>query len=96
VAEDLAQHNPHLPDGRAPLVAFIDGLRAQMPRGRLEIRRIAAGGDLVFTHSLFTAAPTEPGSVVVDVYRVAGGLIVEHWDVHADVPESTTSGRSVV
>ena len=63
---------------------------------RCSARRIAADGDLVFAHSLFIAAPGEPGSVVVEVYRVVGGLVVEHWDVHADVPESTASGRPVV
>jgi predicted SnoaL-like aldol condensation-catalyzing enzyme len=32
---------------------------------------------------------------VVDVFRIAGGLIVEHWDVREDVPETTASGNPV-
>lgn len=96
VAEDLAQHNPGLPDGRAALVAFIDGLRTSLPAGRFEIRRLAQDGDLVFTHSHFTPEPGAAGVAVVDVYRVVDGLIVEHWDVKEDVPDATASGRPTV
>ena len=96
VAEDLAQHNPGLADGRAALVAFIDGLRASLPAGRFEIRRLAQDGDLVFTHSHFTAEPGAAGTAVVDVYHIADGVIAEHWDVKEDVPAATASGRPTV
>jgi predicted SnoaL-like aldol condensation-catalyzing enzyme len=33
---------------------------------------------------------------VVDVFRVADGLIAEHWDLREDVPESTVSGNDIV
>ncbi|MFC9326644.1 ester cyclase [Kitasatospora sp. NPDC057015] len=42
LAEGLIRHNPDLPDGRAPLTAFVDGLRAQLPELRFELRRLAA------------------------------------------------------
>jgi predicted SnoaL-like aldol condensation-catalyzing enzyme len=96
VAEDLAQHNPSLPDGRAALVAFIDGFRANLPAGRFEIRRLAQDGDLVFTHSHFATEPGDTGVAVVDVYRVVDGVIVEHWDVKEAVPDVTASGRPTV
>ncbi|GGV05787.1 hypothetical protein GCM10010495_17130 [Kitasatospora herbaricolor] len=96
LAADLQQHNPHLPDGRAPLAEFVAGLRGQLPELRFELRRLAAEGDLVFAHSHFTAAPGDPGRAVVDVFRIADGLIAEHWDLSEAVPESTASGRPVV
>jgi predicted SnoaL-like aldol condensation-catalyzing enzyme len=30
----------------------------------------------------------DPGLAVVDIFRVEGGKIVEHWDVLQDVPEA--------
>ncbi|MGW2477811.1 nuclear transport factor 2 family protein [Streptomyces sp. NPDC001665] len=96
LAEDLRQHNPNLPDGRAPLVELVHGLRQQLPQLNFEIRRTAAEGDLVFVHSLFTAHPGHSGTAVVDVFRIADGVIVEHWDLREDVPESTASGRPTV
>ncbi|GAA4633043.1 hypothetical protein GCM10023196_069000 [Actinoallomurus vinaceus] len=96
LAEDLIQHNPNLPNGRKPLVDFIGGLHEQLPESRFDIRRTAAEGDLVFVHSLFTAQPGHRGIAVIDVFRVADGLIVEHWDLREDVPETTASGNPVV
>ncbi|MEO3876305.1 nuclear transport factor 2 family protein [Nonomuraea sp. B12E4] len=92
----LIQHNPGLPDGRRPLAAFIDEMRAELPQARFEIRRMAVDGDLVFTHSLFTAHPGHSGIAVVDVFRIADDLIAEHWDLREDVPESTVSGNPIV
>ena len=96
LAEDLVQHNPNLPNGRKPLVDFLDGFRQQLPEARFEIRRLAADGDLVFIHSLFTAHPGHRGVAVVDVFRIADGLIAEHWDLREDVPETTVSGNDIV
>jgi predicted SnoaL-like aldol condensation-catalyzing enzyme len=96
LAEDLIQHNPNLPNGREPLVDFIDGFRKQLPEARFEIRRLAAEGDLVFIHSLFTAQPGHHGTAVVDVFRIVDGLIAEHWDLREDVPETTASGNDIV
>jgi predicted SnoaL-like aldol condensation-catalyzing enzyme len=96
LAEDLIQHNPNLPDGRKPLVEFIEGLRQQVPDGRFEIRRSAAEGDLVFVHSLFTTGPEDRGTAVVDIFRIADGAIVEHWDLRESVPENTVSGHEIV
>ncbi|MFB4300548.1 nuclear transport factor 2 family protein [Actinomadura sp. NTSP31] len=95
LADDLVQHNPHLPNGRKPLADFIDGLRGQLPDLRFDVRRTAAEGDLVFVHSLFTAEPGARGTAVIDVFRIADGLIAEHWDVREDVPEATASGNPV-
>ncbi|MCX5213076.1 nuclear transport factor 2 family protein [Kitasatospora sp. NBC_00240] len=80
----------------APLAEFVAGLRGQLPELRFELRRLAAEGDLVFAHSHFTAAPGDPGRAVVDVFRIADGLIAEHWDLDEGVPESTASGRAIV
>ncbi|MFI6401856.1 ester cyclase [Streptomyces sp. NPDC050548] len=96
LAADLIQHNPNLPDGRKPLVEFIEGFRKQLPDARFEIKRAASSGDLVFVHTHFRATATDRGSVVVEIFRLEGGLIVEHWDVRDEIPETTVSGHDVV
>ncbi len=85
VSEDLIQHNPHLPNGREPLRAFIDGFRTNLPQAHFQLARIAADGDLVFAHQHFTSGPGNPESIVVDIFRVEDGVLVEHWDVNQAV-----------
>jgi predicted SnoaL-like aldol condensation-catalyzing enzyme len=93
IAEDLVQHNPNLPDGRRALVEFIQASREQLPDLHFDLRRTAAEGDLVFAHSLFRPAPGQAGLAVIDVFRIADGIIAEHWDLNEAVPETTASGR---
>ncbi|MGW4384630.1 nuclear transport factor 2 family protein [Kitasatospora sp. NPDC004531] len=96
LAENLIQHNPNLPDGRKPVADFVAGFKTQVPDGRFEIRRIASDHDLVFVHSHFTAHDGDRGMAVVDVFRIEGGLIAEHWDAKENVPETTASGHPIV
>jgi predicted SnoaL-like aldol condensation-catalyzing enzyme len=35
--------------------------------------------------------PGEPGSAVVDIFRLEDGKIVEHWDVMQPVPEDSAN-----
>jgi len=94
--ENLIQHNPNLPNGRAALVDFITGFKQQVPDGEFAIRRLIADGDLVAVHSLFTTDPEDRGTAVVDIFRIADGRIVEHWDVKEPVPETSASGNEIV
>lgn len=96
VASDLVQHNPNLPDGAEPLKAFLGKLFGELaPAMDWRILRVIAEDDLVAVHSLAIRGPGDRGSSVVDLYRIAGDRIVEHWDVSHDVPETTASGRSI-
>ncbi|MFE3257270.1 nuclear transport factor 2 family protein [Nocardia sp. NPDC059091] len=96
VADELVEHGPGLPDGRRALIELISGVRQRFPHARFDLRRIAATGDLVFAHSLFTTGPGDRGTVVVDVFRIQGDLIVEHWQVRERVPASVVGGHPVV
>jgi predicted SnoaL-like aldol condensation-catalyzing enzyme len=68
----------------------------QMPNG-LDTLRTAAQGDLVFTHSIVHGWAPNP-VVIVDIFRLDNGRIVEHWDVVQDLtpPESTANGNPMV
>ncbi|MFD8446031.1 MULTISPECIES: nuclear transport factor 2 family protein [Streptomyces] len=92
-AEPYVQHSPQLPDGLDTLRAAVPGLEGFS----WEPQRVAAQGDLVFTHSLVHGWGPGP-TVIVDIFRLANDRIVEHWDVVQDLvrPEATTSGNSMV
>ena len=95
--DTFIQHNPHLDNGLEALKAFLPHLfNNMMPEGTWELRRIIAENDMVVVHSLAKPTPAALGMVVVDIFRVEGGKIVEHWDVTSDIPEKTVSGNPVV
>ncbi|MET8606352.1 nuclear transport factor 2 family protein [Streptomyces rubiginosohelvolus] len=92
-AEPYVQHSPQLPDGLGTLRAAVPGLEGFS----WEPQRVAAQGDLVFTHSLVHGWGPGP-TVIVDIFRLENDRIVEHWDVVQDLvrPEATASGNSMV
>jgi len=92
VAADLKEHqrgNSGGPDGVKELVAV---LRTWFPDFNMAVRDTAAVGDMVWAR--FTASGTNLGPVmgkpptgkkmavdVIDIVRIEGGKIVEHWGV---------------
>ncbi len=96
VAEDYIQHNPHVESGRAPLEAFVGPMFESLPEARFTVVRLIAEGDLVVAHTLFKANPQDRGTAVVDIYRVEGGRLAEHWDVKEAVPEASANGNPMV
>ncbi|WP_341675278.1 nuclear transport factor 2 family protein [Niveibacterium sp. SC-1] len=96
VADDYVQHNPAVPNGRAPLQSFLEGLFVNLPEAEFSVARLVAEGDLVIAHCLFRAHPADAGTAVVDLYRVAEGRLVEHWDVKEAVPAQSANGNPMV
>lgn len=91
------QHNPHLEDGLDALKNFLPHLfNNLMPNGTWKVKRIIAEDNMVVVHSLAKPSPESLGMVVVDIFKVDGNKIVEHWDVTTDVPEKTASGNPIV
>jgi len=83
---EYTQHNPAAPDGKDAFVDFAGGFVAQAPGLNLEIKRIVAEGDTVVAHSHLTMSEDDAGTVVVDIFRLENGKIVEHWDVMQPFP----------
>lgn len=93
VREDYLQHNPLVPPGRDGVKAFVSELRRAFPDLRLEIADLVAEGDRVVTRIVgrgthsgaeFLGQPPRGRSVVansIDIFRIEGGLLAEHWDV---------------
>ncbi len=92
VREDYLQHSPTVAPGRAGLKAFVADLRRAFPDLRVEVDDLIAEGDRVVarvvgcgTHrgEYLGIAPTGRPfcAAAIDVFRIEGGLLAEHWDV---------------
>jgi len=72
------QHNPLIEDR-------MEGLRkvvTWLTDARHEIKRVFADGDYVIIHSHWHDLSDNPrGEAVVDIFRLEGGKVLEHWDV---------------
>ncbi len=89
------QHNPGSPDGPEPFIHVVTWLAQKYPSFRLELKRIAAEGDLVVTHSHLIREPGDRGMAVVDIFRLENGRVVEHWDVVQEVPEKSANDNTM-
>ena len=92
-APDYKQHNPSIPSGNAAIPALITALN---PEFKYELGMIVAEGEYVMIHGRYTGWGPKP-KVAVDIFRVVGGKLVEHWDVmQEEVPaELTKSGNGM-
>ncbi|MCW7549922.1 nuclear transport factor 2 family protein [Photorhabdus sp. APURE] len=88
-APHFIEHSPLVKDGLA-------GLRELVwthPELHHETYRLLQDGDLVVIHGRFTGLDDRP-LVGFDLYRVADGLIVEHWDGLVPQAAPNVSGRT--
>lgn len=81
MADDYIQHNDFVPKRKQGFVSFFKKIFADNPESEGHILRVAADGDLVWVNAFLKSSPADPGMTVVDIFRVADGVIVEHWDV---------------
>jgi len=88
IAPGYIQHSSLAEPGVAALKAFLDFVRVQSPDATHNLKRAFVDGDHVVVHHHVIRHAGDPGMAVVDIFRVEGGRIVEHWDVLQDVPES--------
>ena len=81
VREDYKQHNPGVEQGRKGLM---DGFRQKFidePTFRLEIQMIISEGDMAAVYLKNVDPEGNTKCRVVDIYRIQGGQLAEHWDV---------------
>jgi predicted SnoaL-like aldol condensation-catalyzing enzyme len=86
LSQDYLQHSSLAEPGLASLKAFLDKVRVESPEAKHHIKRALVDGDLVAVHVHVVRFPGDPGLAVVDIFRVADGKVVEHWDVLQEVP----------
>jgi Uncharacterized protein conserved in bacteria len=94
IAPGYIQHNQAVEPGREALMAFLDVIREQTPEAVHDVKRAFVDGDHVTVHYHVRRWPDDLGWAVIDIFRVADGLIVEHWDVMQDVIEGGPNPNS--
>lgn len=95
ISPEVIEHDPTVEGGNR------DGLYRYMSRRgwgspanpdlRDVIDRRFASGDMVVTMHHVFRDKQDPGTMFVDVFRVVGGKIVEHWDVAQAAPATAGS-----
>ena len=80
------QHSSLAPPGLQALKDFLDEVRIRSPDATQSIKRAFVDGDHVIVHVHVVRFSGDPGLAVVDIFRVEGDFIVEHWDVLQEVP----------
>jgi predicted SnoaL-like aldol condensation-catalyzing enzyme len=85
------QHNPLAATGRDAAINFLEPFFAQHPDIEYSIARIIADGNLVAVHSHGKFAKDDRGIAIVDILRVDGCKVMEHWDVVQPVPEKSAN-----
>ncbi|WP_454715658.1 nuclear transport factor 2 family protein [Caulobacter segnis] len=90
-APDYIQHNPAIPQGREALQALVASLS---PAVFYEPGLMVAEDDLVAIHGRIRGWADAP-QVVVDLFRIEGGKLAEHWDVLQDEVQAAGGGVSM-
>ena len=89
------QHNPMAETGRDAAIKFLEPFFATHPDVSYSIKRVIADGNLVAVHSHGKFAPADRGIAVVDILRVDGCKVMEHWDVVQPVPEKAANTNTM-
>jgi predicted SnoaL-like aldol condensation-catalyzing enzyme len=75
------------------LVAWI---MSNHPDARGEIKRVLADGEHVILHSHWHGLPDNPrGGAVVEIFRLVGGKVLDHWDVIQPMPEASANANTM-
>jgi predicted SnoaL-like aldol condensation-catalyzing enzyme len=85
------QHNPMAATGREAAIGFLEPFFKSNPAIRYEIKRIIADGKLVAVHAHGRFSAEDRGIAVVDILRVEGCKVMEHWDVVQPVPDKAAN-----
>jgi predicted SnoaL-like aldol condensation-catalyzing enzyme/ketosteroid isomerase-like protein len=89
------QHTPFAADGFEGLREYVKWIVANYPHTRGEIRRVFADGDFVLLHCHWTGFFGKNGDAIVDIFRVAAGKVVEHWDVIQAIPDTSLNANTM-
>jgi predicted SnoaL-like aldol condensation-catalyzing enzyme len=95
LGDKYIQHNPVAADGPEGLKGFIGFLKEKFPNNKSEIKRIFAEGDYVIVHVHAVREPGTRGNAIIDIFRLEGDKVVEHWDVVQPIPEKAANNNGM-
>lgn len=95
IGDTYIQHNPGATDGPEGFRKFVAFLREKLPNYHSDIKRVFADGDYVILHVHNVPTPGARGNAIMDIFRLKGGKIVEHWDVRQEIPEKPANTNTM-
>lgn len=95
IAADYIQHSPMAAPGRDSLKAFLRKVQAASPHASQRLLRAFVDADHVIIHYHVKKDPQDRGFVVMDIFRLTNGMVVEHWDCVQDVPADSPNPISM-
>jgi predicted SnoaL-like aldol condensation-catalyzing enzyme len=95
ISPDYIQHSPMAAPGRDSLKAFLRMVRAASPNSSQRLLRAFVDSDHVILHYHVKKDPEDRGFVVMDIFRLSNGMVVEHWDCVQDVPAQSPNPISM-
>lgn len=94
VHEGYIQHNPIIADGRENALKWLEPVFSK-PDAEIQVRRVLVDGEFATVQIIGRMSPDDPGSAIINIFRLEDGVIIEHWDVTQAMPAATASGRSL-
>lgn len=95
VDEGYIQHNPVIADGRENALRWLEPVFAKAD-AEIQVRRVTVDGEFATVQIVGRMGSDDPGSAIINIFRLDDGMIVEHWDVTQALPARTASGRPLV
>lgn len=89
------QHTPFAANGFDGLRNYVAWIVKHYPNAHGEIKRVFADGEFVLLHCHWAGFFGKNGDAVVDIFRLEGAKIVEHWDVIQAIPDSSLNENSM-
>jgi len=79
-------HDPFFGAGFPALKQAMIDLHVQTPNAEIEVKNVLGDSDLVAVHSRVRRSRSEPAAIVVHLFRLRAGKIVEFWDCGQAIP----------
>lgn len=95
VTEDYIQHNPEVADGRESAISFLENLMINHPVSTFEVKRIFVDEDYAILHLHAKLIHEDAGLAIIDIFRISGGAITEHWDAIQKIPETQANSNGI-
>lgn len=89
IGDNYIQHNPAVGDGKEALKEALRVWFKDAPKEKIDIQHIGADGNFVYIHT--KSKQGNKTISVMDIFRVDGGKVVEHWDVMQEVPAKSAN-----
>ncbi len=90
ISPDFIHHNPYFKGDRHSLMTAMEENEKVNPGKMLEVQHVVEEGDIVMVHSrLRFKQPQAPEMTVVHIFRFAGNLAVEAWDIGMAAPTNS-------